>query len=119
MLHRISELVEVNADFALETTLASLTYARKIPAWRKRGYIVSLVYLRLNSIEESIARVRKRVAAGGHDIPDDAIRRRFGKSLGYFESIYRPIVDEWYVWESREGAFVMISSWDGSHAQGS
>jgi predicted ABC-type ATPase len=111
MLNRLYELVEANANLVVETTLASLTYARKIPGWRQRGYIVSLAYLRLNSVSESIARVRKRVEAGGHGIPEDAIRRRFGKSLAYFETIYKPIVDEWYIWESREGTFALIEIW--------
>ena len=65
MLDRIDELVDAGVDFAIETTLASLTYAQKIPVWRDRGYIVSLVYVRLGSVSESMARVRKRVAAGG------------------------------------------------------
>jgi predicted ABC-type ATPase len=117
MISRMSDLVDAGADFAVETTLASLAYAQKIPKWRQRGYLVSLVYLRLNSIEESVARVEKRVAAGGHSIPHGIIRRRFAKSLIYFETIYRPIVDEWYIWESREGAFVMINAWDGRHAE--
>ncbi|MGB7036454.1 MAG: zeta toxin family protein [Xanthobacteraceae bacterium] len=116
MLRRTDELAEAGADFAIETTLANLSYAQKIPDWRRRGYLVSLVYLRLNSVEESIARVRKRVAAGGHGIPEDTIRRRFGRSMSYFETIYRPIADEWYIWASQEGAFALIDSWDGRHA---
>jgi predicted ABC-type ATPase len=116
MLCRINELVEMNADFVIETTLANLTYAQKIPAWRQQGYLVSLAYLRLATVEESVARVRRRVAAGGHSIPEEAIRRRFAKSLAYFKTIYRPIVDEWYVWTSREGSFALIDSWDGRHA---
>jgi predicted ABC-type ATPase len=115
MLRRINELVDAGADFAIETTLANLTYAHKIRAWRQRGYLVSLVYLRLESVDESTARVRKRVAAGGHTIPDHAIHRRFGKSVNYFETIYRSIVDEWYVWASREGEFALINSWDRRH----
>jgi predicted ABC-type ATPase len=83
MLDRIDQLVDINADFVIETTLASLTYARKIPVWRERGYNVSLVYLRLGSIAESLARVRRRVEAGGHSIPAEAIERRFGKSNSY------------------------------------
>ncbi|HMG77876.1 MAG TPA: AAA family ATPase [Xanthobacteraceae bacterium] len=115
MLRRVDELIEAAADFVVETTLANLTYAQKIPDWRRRGYRVSLVYVRLESIEDSIARVRKRVAAGGHDIPENTIRRRFGRSKIYFETIYRPIVDEWYIWESHQGAFALINSWDGRH----
>jgi predicted ABC-type ATPase len=118
MLRRIDELVEAGADFVVETTLANLTYAQKIPDWRRRGYLVSLVYLRLDSPEDAIARVRKRVAAGGHGIPEDIIRRRFGRSANYFETIYRPIVDEWYIWASQEGSFALVGSWDGRHETG-
>jgi predicted ABC-type ATPase len=118
MLRRIDELAEAGADFAIETTLANLTYAQKIPDWRRRGYLVSLVYLRLESVEDSVARVGKRVAAGGHGIPEDTIRRRFGRSMSYFENVYRPIVDEWYIWASQEGAFALINSWDGRYGTG-
>ncbi|MBV9428918.1 MAG: zeta toxin family protein [Bradyrhizobiaceae bacterium] len=115
MLSRIDELAEAGADFVIETTLANLSYAPKILSWRRRGYLVSLVYLRLDSVNDSVARIRRRVVAGGHGIPEDTIRRRFGKSLRYFDTIYRPIVDEWYVWASGEGAFDLIGSWDGRH----
>jgi predicted ABC-type ATPase len=110
MLERVDELVLANADFMVETTLATLAYAQIILAWRAKGYVVSLVYLRLGSPEEAIMRVRKRVAAGGHSIPEDTIHRRFGKSLRYFETIYKPIVDEWYIWESREGTFTLVEA---------
>lgn len=115
MLRRTDELVEAGADFVVETTLANLGYAQKIPVWRRLGYVVSLAYLRLESVEDAIARVRKRVAAGGHGIPEGTIRRRFGRSLKYFETIYRPTVDEWYIWASLEGAFSLINSWDRRH----
>jgi predicted ABC-type ATPase len=114
MLRRVDLLAESGADFVVESTLATLTYARKIQAWRECGYVVSIAYLRLESVEESIGRVRKRVAAGGHGIPHDVIRRRFNKSLMYFESIYKPIIDEWYTWDSREGGFILADAWDRS-----
>jgi predicted ABC-type ATPase len=43
MLTRIDELVGANADFVIETTLANLGYAQKIPLWQKQGYRVSLI----------------------------------------------------------------------------
>ncbi|MGE0034657.1 MAG: AAA family ATPase [Xanthobacteraceae bacterium] len=110
MLDRIDDLIKAGADLVVETTLASLTYARKIPLWRRQGYLVTLAYLRLHSVEDSMARVRRRMAAGGHGIPEDVIRRRFGKSLSYFETIYKQIVDEWYVWDSREGGFALVET---------
>ena len=69
MLRRIDGLVDAGTSFMFETTLASLTYARKIPKWGQRGYTAALIYLRLPNVEMSIERVRRRVAQGGHDIP--------------------------------------------------
>jgi hypothetical protein len=92
--------------------MASLCYARKIPAWQQAGCSIALVYLRLPSVEMSIERVRRRVAQGGHGVPEDAIRKRFTKSLDYFERLYRPIVNEWYIWDSLEGSFEPAEKWD-------
>lgn len=112
MLRHLDDLADAGRDFMFETTLATLTYARKIPLWRSQGYVVSLIYLRLPSVEASVARVNKRVAAGGHGIAESAIRRRFAKGIRYLETIYKPIVDEWYIWDSLEGAFALRQSWD-------
>src|ERR1700674_3486671 len=54
MIARIDNLISAGADLMIETTLATLTYAHKIPAWRQQAYNVSLVYLRLNSVAESL-----------------------------------------------------------------
>lgn len=110
MLQRVEELIESGTDLVLETTLASLAYAQKIPAWQQSGYHVALIYVRLASPEQSIERVRRRVAAGGHGIPEDIIRRRFGKSLRYLEDHYKPIVDEWEIWDSLEGDFRRVEA---------
>lgn len=113
MLERIDELAGAGTDFMFETTLATLTYARKIARWRQSGYSVSLIYLRLPSVEASIGRVKARIEAGGHGIPEESIRRRFHKSLAYLESVYKSIVDEWYIWDSLDGDFALMQSWDG------
>jgi predicted ABC-type ATPase len=112
MLKRLDALVAARTEFMFETTLASLSYAQKIPVWKKAGYSVALIYLRLPDVEASIARVRRRVEAGGHSIPEAVIRERFGKSAKYFERLYKPVVDEWYVWDSLEGDFEIVEAWD-------
>jgi predicted ABC-type ATPase len=112
MLARIEALVAAGAEFTFETTLASLTYARKIPIWQKAGYKVTLIYLRLPNLEASIDRVSRRVAAGGHGIPEAVIRQRFAKGLKYLDELYKPVVDEWYVWDSLEGDIQLAEAWD-------
>lgn len=112
MLERIDRLVDDRAEFMFETTLATLTYSRKVPLWRSYGYTVALIYLRLPDVEHSIMRVKRRVEAGGHGIPEVVIRRRYAKSANYLESIYKQIVDEWYIWNSLESDFTLAQSWD-------
>jgi predicted ABC-type ATPase len=117
MLERIDDLASAGVDFMFETTLATLTYAKKIGRWRALDYSISLIYLRLPSVEAAITRVKRRVEAGGHGIPEDVIRRRFEKSMNYFENVYKAIVHEWYVRESAEGAFVLAESWDRNESK--
>ncbi len=111
MLRRMDALAERSASFMLETTLASLTYAQKVRRWRDAGYSIGLIYLRLPSVDVSIERVRTRVTSGGHGIPEDVIRPRFAKSLRYLDELYKPLVDQWYVWDSIEGGFRLAQSW--------
>ena len=106
MLGRMDTFARAEQNFAIETTLAALTYVEKIKHWRKVGYHVKLIYLRLPSADHAIERVRRRIAAGGHGIPEATIRRRFTMGLDYLEKHYKPIVDEWYILESREGTYV-------------
>jgi predicted ABC-type ATPase len=112
LLQSSASYVERRETFMVETTLASRTYASRIRQWQVSGYVVILIYLRLPSVDVSIERVRQRVLAGGHDIPEIIIRRRFDKSLEYLETIYKLLVDEWYVWNSLNGTFELQQAWD-------
>ena len=110
MLAEVDHHAASGVEFMLETTLATRTYAVRIPRWHGLGYSISLIYLRLPSVESSIERVRRRVRAGGHSVADDVIRRRFERSLDYLERIYKPIVDDWSVWDSLEGDFRIVET---------
>ncbi|WP_165188212.1 zeta toxin family protein [Caulobacter soli] len=103
LLTRLDALVASGRDFGFETTLSSGLYARRIPTWRARGYRIELVYVRLASVEDSLARVGLRVARGGHGVPESDVRRRFARSLENLDRLYKPIVDAWEVWDSRDG----------------
>ena len=70
-------------------------YTRAIPRWQKLGYHVKLIFLELPDVETAISRVAERVRHGGHDIPENTIRRRFETGLKNFHQGYKPIVDVW------------------------
>ena len=117
MLEMIRRYVSEGRSFAFETTLSGRTYASMIPRWREQGYRVRLFFLRLPSPEVAVARVSQRVATGGHNIPEDVIRRRFDAGLRNFETIYRSLVDEWRLYDSTNPTPVEIGrSNDHDHA---
>ena len=109
MLQRLDELAAEEADFAFETTLASRTFAHWIEQRKANGYEFHLHYVFVDDPEVSINRVAKRVAAGGHHVPDDVVRRRWGRSLANFEELYRPLADEWVVYWADEGAHEVVA----------
>ena len=112
MLNLLDDAIAREDDVMLETTLATRIYVRRIKYWRSIGYSVGLIYLRLQSAEQAIGRVARRVAAGGHNIPEAVIRRRFSVSAKNLELLYKSLVDEWYVWDSHEGRFDPAEAWD-------
>ncbi len=64
------------------------------------GYDVHVFYLWLPSPDLAVARVRRRVEAGGHDVPEPVIRRRFWKGLVNFDLLYRPASTTWRIYDS-------------------
>lgn len=67
-------------DFAFETTLGGGTITRLLGEAAAKGIAVQVWFAGLASPELHLARVRARVAKGGHDIPEADIRRRFDHS---------------------------------------
>jgi len=100
MLEEIDECVDAGQNFALETTLSGLTYLRKIQLWQRLGYQVKLWFLSLPNADAAVARVAQRVMQGGHDIPEDVIRRRFKSGLDNFHLRYKLLVDSWVLYDN-------------------
>ncbi|MBD5340295.1 MAG: AAA family ATPase [Bacteroides sp.] len=95
MLQRIDLLLEQGKTFAIETTLATRSYASLVKRAKERGYNVVLLFFWLPSPEMAVARVAKRVREGGHNIPIQTINRRYWLGLQNFFLIFSPIVDSW------------------------
>ena len=64
-------------DYAFETTLGAHTIPRLLGEAAAAGAAVRVWFTGLATPELHVARVRSRVARGGHDIPEDVIRRRY------------------------------------------
>lgn len=110
MLEEIEEHFRQRANFAFETTLAGRTYAHWIPDWQREGYHVKLFFLSLPSPEMAIARVAERVRQGGHDVPEEVIRRRFAAGRTNFDDLYRGMVDAWALYDN-SGDEPQLTDW--------
>jgi predicted ABC-type ATPase len=76
----LERAIHENLDFALETTLGGTTIASLLAEAAARGHEVRVWYVGLASKELHVARVRSRVARGGHDIPEAKIHERYASS---------------------------------------
>jgi len=77
---RLREAIDAGHDYNFETTLGGSTITRMLEEALALGQQVFMSYVGLDSMERHIARVRARVAAGGHDIPVQRIRERYHSS---------------------------------------
>lgn len=58
-------MVEAKVEFAIESTLSGLLYAKRIKAWKMRGYLIEIVCLRLAAPRLALSRVAARVKCMG------------------------------------------------------
>jgi predicted ABC-type ATPase len=102
LLERIHGLVEQRRSFAFETTLAGKSYRQSIPQWQECGYRVVLFFLWLPSSELAVERVAVRVREGGHNIPEDIIRRRYRRGMDNLFKLYLPLVSDAYIYDGSQ-----------------
>ena len=110
MLAEIEHCAQRGDSFAFETTLSGLSYLKHIEIWRGQGYLVSLYFLSLPNVETAIARVAERVQQGGHNIPENVIRRRFVSGQDNFQRHYQGAVDDWALYDNT-GAEPVLLDW--------
>jgi predicted ABC-type ATPase len=101
LLSEVRESIGRRETFALESTLSGKTYVRIFKSALSSGYNLELHYLWLSSVDQAIARVRRRVRMGGHDVPVADIRRRFKRSLAHLFDDYLPLATRWAIWDNR------------------
>ena len=87
MYKRIKELIGAGETFAMETTL----------------------YFWLNTPDLAVERVKMRVAAGGHNIPEATIRRRYEAGIHNLFELYLPISDYWMITDNSMSPMEVIA----------
>lgn len=109
MLLKTKFLFEKRMDFSIETTLATRSLVKMVKAARAQGYFVTVFYMWLSSPEIAIARIRARVDAGGHYIPEETVKRRYYVGLKYFFNVYVPECDRWILADNSDPPFKIVA----------
>jgi predicted ABC-type ATPase len=108
MLNRLHKLAEKRRNFAFETTLAARSFAPWLSAMMALGYESHVFFLALPSAEMAISRVAGRVRLGGHNIPENIIRKRFNSGLANFFDLYQPMVTSWLFYDNSFLGFPLL-----------
>jgi len=100
MIEQIHSLADSRVDFGFETTLAGRGYVRLLNNLKDRGYRIHLFYLWIHSIDVALERIAGRVKMGGHNVPEDVVRRRYHKGISNFSRLYQPLTDSWAIYDN-------------------
>lgn len=82
-------LLNAHMDFTFETVLSTERNLELLHRAKQAGYRIHAVFVLTNDPEINVRRVRERVAAGGHDVPEDKIRSRYARSLNNLSQLVR------------------------------
>lgn len=99
-LAELDRLAKSRVDFAFETTLSGLVYQARLRQWKMAGYSIEIIFLRLPSPQLALRRIAARVKQGGHNVPRADVLRRFKRGWDNFQTAYRPLADEWAVYDN-------------------
>jgi len=80
--------------------LSGLTYLNRLKRWKRTGYRIEIIYLRMPSPRLALRRIAARVKQGGHDVPRADVIRRFTRSWNNFAKHYRLLADAWSVYDN-------------------
>ena len=114
LLHEFDRNVASGTSFGIETTLSGLTYLERFRDAKEKGFRLVLFYIWVGSTELSIERIKHRVSKGGHHVPNADVVRRFGRSVRHFFDDYRPLADEFGVFDNRGSGPVLVAFGDAT-----
>lgn len=98
---RLEQAIATRTSHAFESTLGGNTIPALLRIAAERGFDVLVWFVGLATPEQHIARVRARVAAGGHDIPETKIRERWNTSRRNILNLL-PFVSELRLFDNSE-----------------
>jgi predicted ABC-type ATPase len=109
MLRSIENALKTNQSFSFETTFSGRMWVSLLKKAKEANYKIKIYFVFVQSIEISLKRIQTRVKNGGHNIPEEIVRRRFARTFKNFSELYAPFADEWYVIDNSEAKGEVIA----------
>ncbi|MEM1322508.1 MAG: AAA family ATPase [Bacteroidota bacterium] len=106
---KLREYIDQGQNFVVETTLSG-SYINKVARRAlEKGYQLGLVYVFLDNPKLCVERVRIRVKKGGHDVPEEAIIRRYYRSKSNFWNNFIKLANDWILLYNGEEGFQHVA----------
>jgi len=105
-------LLSRRADFSFETVLSTDRNLLLLKKARESGYIVHCVYVLTCDPDINVSRVRDRVAAGGHDVPEEKIRSRYYRALALLPGLIE-VCDEIAIYDNSTAPTLIFKKENG------
>ena len=115
VLEQIKEYTEAGVDFGFETTMSGVTYLKYFRILKEKGYNINIFFLWIPNSQLAIARVKDRVAKGGHNVPVKDIKRRFKRSVEKFFKNYRLLANKWILFNNAAALPKIIAKKQNAH----
>jgi predicted ABC-type ATPase len=116
LLARIGELAAGRNDFIIETTLAGKWLVSHLTTLRGMGYQIHITFVWIGNDDLAVMRVASRVRNGGHNIPENVIRRRYKRGMQNFWQLYEALSDTWALYDNSGDSPELVA--DKQHHQG-
>jgi predicted ABC-type ATPase len=93
----VDDAIARKRSCVVESTLSGRSFRNRMLEACSRGYEITIVFVFVDSVAVCVARVAERVRKGGHDVPEEDIRRRYTRRIRNFWTLYRDLADSWVV----------------------
>lgn len=107
---KMKKYITEGVSFNQETTLCGKSILRNIQLAKAAGYYIELYYVGVDSVETAKERVRQRVLAGGHGIPEQDIEKRYQESLQNLKTVL-PLCDLMVLYDNTD-LFVNVADFE-------
>lgn len=101
-------------NICIESTLAGHGTIERIIRAKKHGYFIVAYFVGLNDVELNLERIKQRVAAGGHNIPEKNVRKRFTESINNIIKV-KDYFDELHIIDNSQDSYSLQFSKYGTN----